>query len=99
MYVSGGENVYPPEIEDVLTDHPKVDEAVVVPVSDKQWGQVGKAVVEGDESLTLAELQAFMNDRIAGFKLPKRLAFVDSMPMSGPSKIDRQAIEAEFGEA
>jgi fatty-acyl-CoA synthase len=98
MYVSGGENVYPPEVEDVITDHPNVDEAVVVPVSDEQWGQVGKAVVEGDESLTLAELQEFMNDRIAGFKIPKHLAFIDSMPMSGPSKIDRQAIEDEFGE-
>jgi fatty-acyl-CoA synthase len=99
MYVSGGENVYPPEIEDVLTDHPNVDEAVVVPVSDERWGQVGKAVVEGDDSLTLEELQAFMDGRIAGFKVPKHLAFVDSMPMSGPSKIDRQAIEEEFGEA
>jgi fatty-acyl-CoA synthase len=98
MYVSGGENVYPPEVEDVITDHPNVDEAVVVPVSDEQWGQVGKAVVEGEESLTLAELQAFMDDRIAGFKIPKHLAFIDSIPMSGPSKIDRQTIEDEFGE-
>jgi len=97
MFVSGGENVYPPEIEDVITDHPKVDEAIVVPVPDEDWGEVGKAVVEGDESLTLAELQEFMDGKIARFKIPKHLAFVESMPMSGPSKIDRQAVEDEFG--
>jgi fatty-acyl-CoA synthase len=97
MFVSGGENVYPPEVEAVITDHPDVDEAIVVPVPDENWGEVGKAVVEGDESLTLDELQAFMEGRIAGFKVPKHLAFVDEMPMSGPSKIDRQAIEEAFG--
>jgi len=97
MFVSGGENVYPPEVEAVITDHPKVDEAIVVPVPDENWGEVGKAVVEGDESLTLSELQEFMADRIAKFKIPKHLAFVDEMPMSGPSKIDRQAIEEALG--
>jgi fatty-acyl-CoA synthase len=97
LFVSGGENVYPPEVEDVVADHPRVEEVVVVPVPDDTWGEVGKAVVEGDESLTLEELQAFMEDRIAGFKIPKHLDFVDEMPTSGPSKIDRQAIEEEFG--
>lgn len=97
MFVSGGENVYPPEVEDVVADHPKVDEVVVVPVPDDQWGEVGKAVVEGDESLTLSELTEFLDGKLAGFKRPRHLAFIDSMPTSGPSKIDRQAIEEEFG--
>jgi fatty-acyl-CoA synthase len=97
LFVSGGENVFPPEVEDVVADHPKVEDAIVVPVPDEKWGEVGKAVIEGDDSLTLEELQEFMRDRIAGFKIPKHIAFVDSMPMSGPSKIDRQAIEEEFG--
>jgi fatty-acyl-CoA synthase len=97
MFVSGGENVYPPEVEDVITDHPKVTEAIVVPVSDEGWGEVGKAVVEGNESLTLDGLQEFMDGRIARFKIPRRLAFIDEMPTSGPSKIDRQAVEQEFG--
>jgi fatty-acyl-CoA synthase len=97
MFVSGGENVFPPEVEDVIADHPKVEDAIVVPVPDEKWGEVGKAVVEGDESLTLEELQEFMEGRIARFKIPKHIAFVDSMPMSGPSKIDRQAIEEQFG--
>ncbi|SEO88607.1 fatty-acyl-CoA synthase [Halogranum amylolyticum] len=99
MYVSGGENVYPPEIESVVSTHPKVEEVVVLGVPDEQWGQVGKAVVEGDEGLTLEELREFLDGKVARFKLPKHLAFVDEMPTSGPSKIDRQAVEERFGES
>ena len=97
MFVSGGENVYPPEVEDVLTDHPKVEEAIVVPVPDETWGQVGKAVIEGDESLTLADLREFAEGRLAKFKIPKHLAFIDEMPIGGAGKIQRQDVEAEFG--
>ena len=97
LFVSGGENVYPPEVEDVIADHPKVEDVIVVPVPDDTWGEVGKAVVEGDDSLTLSELQSFMDSRIASFKIPKHIAFVEAMPTSGPAKIDRQAIESEFG--
>ncbi|MHB9287704.1 class I adenylate-forming enzyme family protein [Halobacteriales archaeon Cl-PHB] len=97
MFVSGGENVFPPEVEDVITDHPKVEEAIVVPVPDERWGEVGKAIVQGDETLTLEELQAFMDDRIASFKIPKDLKFIDSMPISGAGKIQRKDLEAEYG--
>jgi fatty-acyl-CoA synthase len=97
MFVSGGENVYPPAVEDVVSDHPKVTEVIVVPVPDDTWGEVGKAVVEGDEDLTLAELRDFLEDRLAGFKLPRHLAFVDEMPISGAGKIERKEIEAAYG--
>jgi fatty-acyl-CoA synthase len=98
MFVSGGENVYPAAVENALTDHPKVEEAVVIPIPDETWGEVGKAVVVGDESLTLSELEAFLDGRLAGFKHPKALAFVEEMPTSGPSKIDRSAVDDRFGE-
>ena len=98
MFVSGGENVYPAEVEDAIAAHPSVEEVVVIPVPDEQWGQVGKAVVEGDGSLTLADLEAFLGDRLARFKHPRLLAFVDEMPTSGPSKIDREAVRERFGE-
>jgi len=104
MFVSGGENVYPAEVEDAIADHPAVAEVVVVPVPDEQWGQVGRAVVElatgggGGDSLTLEELTGFLDGRLARFKHPKHLAFVDEMPTSGPSKIDREAVAEEFGE-
>jgi fatty-acyl-CoA synthase len=97
MFVSGGENVYPPEVENVLAGHPNVEEVIVVPVDDETWGQVGKAVVQGDDSLTLEALQSFAEGKLAGFKLPRHLAFVEEMPTSGPSKIDRGAIEDEYG--
>jgi len=98
MFVSGGENVYPAAVENVLTDHPKIEEAVVIGVPDETWGEVGKAVVVGDESLTLTELEGFLDGRLARFKHPKQLAFVEEMPKSGPSKIDRTSVKDEFGE-
>ncbi len=97
MFVSGGENVYPAEVENAIADHPGVREVVVVPIPDEQWGQVGKAVIEGDRSLTLDELAEFLDGRLARFKRPRALAFVDEMPVSGPSKIDREAVAAQFG--
>jgi fatty-acyl-CoA synthase len=99
MYVSGGENVYPAEVEDSIASHPGVEEVVVVPVPDEQWGQVGKAVVQGDRSLTVEDLREFLDSRLARFKHPRSLAFVDEMPTSGPSKIDREAVKSRFGDA
>ncbi|MBV0923013.1 AMP-binding protein [Halomicroarcula limicola] len=101
MFVSGGENVYPAEVEDAIAGHDAVSEVVVVPVPDERWGQVGKAVVElapGAESLSLDDLRAFLDGRLARFKHPQHLAFVESMPTSGPDKIDREAVTERFGE-
>ena len=101
MFVSGGENVYPAEVEDAVADHPAVADAVVIPVADDQWGQVGKAVVElareGDQP-ALDDLREFLDDRLARFKHPRHLAVVDELPTSGPDKIDREAVAASFGE-
>jgi len=97
MFVSGGENVFPPELEDVITDHPAVDEAVVIPIPDDTWGQVGKAVVESEAELTLSELQAFIEGRVARYKFPRALERVEEIPTSGVSKIDRTAVEEQFG--
>jgi len=97
MYVSGGENVFPAEVEDAVSGHPKVSDVIVVPVDDETWGQVGKAVVVGDDSLTLEELTAFLDGRLARFKRPRALVFVDELPRSGPDKIDREAVTERFG--
>ena len=99
LFVSGGENVYPTEVEDAISQHPAIAEVVVVPVADERWGQVGKAVVELDgEGLTLAALREFLDDRLARFKHPRHLAVVDELPTSGPSKIDREAVRERFGD-
>ena len=97
MFVSGGENVYPSEVESVLSGHDRIDEVVVVPVPDDRWGEVGRAVVEGDDSLTLTDVEAFCDGRLARYKIPKHLTFVDELPTSGPEKIDRQAVRKRFG--
>ncbi|MFB6074895.1 MAG: class I adenylate-forming enzyme family protein [Haloarculaceae archaeon] len=96
LFVSGGENVYPVEVERVLAEHPGVEDAVVVPVSDEEWGQVGRAVVVGE--VTLADLQSFCEGRLAGYKHPRDLVLVDALPTSGPEKIDRAAVRAQYGE-
>jgi len=98
MFVSGGENVYPPRVEDALTDHPDVEEAVVIGVPSERWGTVGKAILVGDESLTLDDVESHLASRVARYAVPKELAFVDEMPTSGPSKIDRAALKERFGE-
>ena len=105
MFVSGGENVYPAEVEDAIADHPSVADVVVIPIPDDRWGQVGKAVIEpapgvttdDADALTLDELREFLDDRLARYKHPREIAFVESMPTSGPDKIDRGAISDRFG--
>jgi len=99
MFVSGGENVYPSEVEAVLTEADRIDEAVVVPVSDEQWGEIGKAIVAGDDSLTLADVEAVCDGRLARYKIPTALTVVDELPTAGPEKIDRQAVAERYGES
>jgi len=96
---SGGETVHPAAVEDAIADHPAVADAVVVGVPDERWGTVGKAVIEPatDEPVTLAELESFLDGRLARFKIPKELTVVDELPTAGPAKVDRAAVEERFG--
>ncbi|PQP54210.1 long-chain fatty acid--CoA ligase, partial [Mycolicibacterium austroafricanum] len=82
MIVSGGENVYPAEVENVLMTHPAVADAAVIGVPDRRWGEAVKAVVVAARGaqLTESELIAFARDRLGGFKLPKSVDFVDVLP-------------------
>ena len=103
MFVSGGENVYPEEIEDVLEEHPAVAEAGVVAVPHEKWGTVGKAVIALAEAAvreaeTRQAIESYCRDHLAGFQVPRAWAFVDELPRSGPGKLDRGALEAEFGD-
>lgn len=96
MFVSGGENVYPPRVEAAIADHAKVGDAVVVGVPDERFGTVGHAVVEGDDSLTLSSLESFLEGRVADYAVPKGLTVVDELPRSGVAKIDREAVAERF---
>lgn len=92
MFVSGGENVYPGEVEAAIAEHPGVDEVVVLGVPDDEWGEVGHAIIEGDQTLQLSDLRTFLDGRLARFKHPHHLDIVAEMPTSGPDKIDRQTL-------
>ncbi|MCH8505138.1 MAG: AMP-binding protein [Ectothiorhodospiraceae bacterium] len=100
MFISGGENVSPEEIENVLNQHPAVVQVGVVPLPDERWGQVAAAVVVApgaDEGL-VEELMAHCRRELAGFKVPKHNRLSDELPMTGAGKLNRGALAAEFGE-
>lgn len=92
MFISGGENVFPGEVEAALLDCRGVLEATVVGIPDVRWGEVGCAlIVRGAESLEAPAVLAEARQRLAGYKVPKQLLFVDAIPKLGSGKIDRRA--------
>jgi fatty-acyl-CoA synthase len=92
MFISGGENVYPAEIESVLHEHPRVSDAAVVGVADERWGEVGAAYVVTDGSVTTDELIEFCRERLARFKVPKSVRFVDELPRNSMGKIQKSEL-------
>ncbi|GII79967.1 fatty-acyl-CoA synthase [Sphaerisporangium rufum] len=96
MYISGGENVYPAEVESVLFEHPAVAEAAVVGVPDERWGEVGRAfVVPGaGAALTPGELQDFLLPRLARYKIPVYFDIVGALPRTGSGKICKPDLRA-----
>jgi fatty-acyl-CoA synthase len=94
MYISGGENVFPAEVEAALADCPGVAEAVVVGVPDEKWGEVGRAfvVARADTLLGEAEVVAYARSRLAGYKVPRAVFIVPEIPRLGSGKPDRRAL-------
>lgn len=89
MYISGGENVYPAEVENVLFYHPAIAEAAVIGVPDPRWGEVGKAVIvlEAGAVLTEAEIITHCQENLARYKVPKSIVFVDALPRNAAGKV------------
>jgi fatty-acyl-CoA synthase len=94
MIITGGENVYPFEVEKVLYEHPAVLEAAVVGVKDKTWGEAVTAAVALKQGTQASEdeLVTFVRERIAGYKTPKRVIFMDSIPKTAIGKILRREV-------
>ena len=95
MYISGGSNVYPREVEEVLLSHPGVAEVAVLGVPDAQWGEAGVAVVvlrEGSAALDQAGLLAHLQGRCARYRWPRQVFFWDALPKSGYGKIVKKDI-------
>jgi fatty-acyl-CoA synthase len=94
MYISGGENVYPAEVEAVLHEHPAVQDAAVVGVPHERWGECGVAFVVADAA-SEEELIAWCGERLAKFKVPSAVRFVDEIPRNSLGKIQKQGLLAE----
>jgi fatty-acyl-CoA synthase len=99
MYISGGENIYPSEIESVLHEHLAVAEAAVIAVPDETWGEVGRAIVVLKSELQLTEetLSSYMRQRLAGYKVPKSIIFASELPKTGANKIDKAKLGEIYG--
>jgi fatty-acyl-CoA synthase len=102
MFISGGENVYPAEVEKVLADHPGVSEAAVVAAPHPQWGEVGRAFIRSVSGLPCprqSELEAFCRTRLAAYKVPKSFEFVPDFPRTAAGKVQKHLLCAAPGAA
>lgn len=101
MIVSGGENIYPREVEDALHQHPAVMEAAVFGTPDDHWGErVNAAVVKREgEALDASELEQFLRAELAGYKVPRRIHFVAELPKNVSGKILKRELRSEFQSA
>ena len=98
LYISGGENVSPAEVEGVLTAHPDVVDAAVVGVPDERWGETGHAwvVLAPGATATPADLLAHLDGRLARFKQPRGIEVVDALPRNPTGKLDKGALRARW---
>jgi fatty-acyl-CoA synthase len=89
MFISGGENVYPAEVENTLYELSQVAEAAVIGIKDQKWGEVGRAVVvlKPGQKLTEAEVLDFLKGKLAKFKVPRTVVFVDQLPRNAAGKV------------
>lgn len=92
LIISGGENIYPAEVEEVLMSHPSVVEAGVTGIEDAQWGQIPVGFVVSKASLTIEELINFCKEYLAKYKIPKQIYFVDSLPRNASNKLLRRKL-------
>ena len=100
MIVSGGENVYPAEVESALFGHPAIADVAVIGVPDEKWGESVKAIIVKKPGVEAdpADIIAFARERIAGYKVPKSIDFVDSLPRNPSGKILKRDLRAPYWE-
>jgi fatty-acyl-CoA synthase len=98
MYISGGSNIYPREIEEKILTHPAIVEVAVLGVPDPTWGEVGVAACVAREGATAteADLSAWLAPQIARYKLPKRFFFLEALPKSGYGKVPKRLVRDEL---
>lgn len=99
MIISGGENIYPAEVESVLHSHPAVAEAALIGVPDEKWGEVGRAIIvlQPGAQVSEEELIAFCKERLASYKVPKSVVIVDELPKTAANKVDKRQLVERYG--
>jgi fatty-acyl-CoA synthase len=100
MFISGGENVYPAEVENVIYHHPAVAEVAVIGVPHPQWQEVGRALVVLKEGHTLQEEEIidFCQGKLARYKIPKSVVFVEALPRTAAGKVLKRELREIYGE-
>ena len=98
MIISGGENIYPAEVESAICDHPDVAEAAVIGIPDDKWGEAVKAIVvmKPGKQATATDIINFTRERIAGFKTPKSVDFLEALPRNPSGKILRRNLRDPY---
>jgi fatty-acyl-CoA synthase len=98
MIISGGENIYPAEVESALLEFPEVAEAAVIGVPDAQWGEVGMAVVvpAGGADPDPEDLRLRLRGRLAAFKVPKYVEFADELPKTATGKVRKPDLRSQY---
>jgi fatty-acyl-CoA synthase len=101
LFISGGENVYPAELEKLLAGHPAIAEAAVIGIPDEKWGEVGRAIVvtRPGHTLTDKDVVGFLADKLAKYKLPKSVLFVAELPRNSTGKVTKPALRELYGQA
>ena len=99
MFISGGENVYPAEVENVLYELSQVAETAVISAQDEKWGEVGRAIVvlKPGEQLDEIEVIDFLKERLATYKVPKQVIFVDQLPRNAAGKVLKNVLRESYG--
>jgi fatty-acyl-CoA synthase len=99
MIISGGENVYAAEVEARLVENPAILESAVIGVPDEKWGEIVCAIIslKGDQPATAEEVIAHLQGRLARYKHPKKVIFIDALPKNGAGKIDKLRLKKEYG--
>jgi fatty-acyl-CoA synthase len=100
MYISGGENVYPAEVEKVLREHPAVEDIAIIGVPDDVWGEVGHAFVIVKEAFTLRaeEMISFCDGKLARYKWPKHVTFSGDFPRTSLGKVRKGMLKQNSDE-
>jgi fatty-acyl-CoA synthase len=98
MYISGGENVYPAEVEKALVSHPAILEAVVIGVPDEIWGEVGAAflILRPGKQLDTASLPGWCRNRLAPYKIPKQFSIAEDLPRTAAGKVQKTILKDQY---